>query len=105
MLEMLNVLERLDLRGYGQSSADALHLIAEAQRSPGPTATSTSPTRTTSPQPTDELISKGYAARRRGEIALTRDALRYAPGDVGTPQRRARPPTSRSSTRAATRSR
>ena len=70
--EMLGILERFDITGAGAGSADALHLMAEAQKiafadrgryiaDPGFV-----------PQPTDTLISRGYTASRAQEIRLDR---------------------------------
>ena len=68
VLEMLNILEGFDLKGMGQSSADALHLIAESQK----LAWSDRNTYVGDPDfvnvPTGTLISKDYADRRRGLI-------------------------------------
>ena len=81
ILEMLNLLEGFDLRAAGQSSADALHLIAEAQKlafaDRGAYVADPDQVR----QPTAVLTSKEYAARRRGEIDPAR-AKTYQPGDV-----------------------
>jgi gamma-glutamyltranspeptidase / glutathione hydrolase len=78
VLEMLNVLEAFDLRAAGHNSADVLHLLIEAKRlafadrdaflaDPGHV----------DPETLATLISKEYAAERRGAI----DASRAA-GDV-----------------------
>jgi gamma-glutamyltranspeptidase/glutathione hydrolase len=85
LLEMLNVLEPLDLRGYGQSSAGAIQLAGEAQRLAWADRNQYLGDPDQVPQPTDTLISKAYADRRRGELSLTRTHS-YQPGDVGSPQ-------------------
>lgn len=77
VLEALNVLEGFDVGALKHSSADHLHLMAEVQKLAwsdrdyveDPAFSPTPP----------ELTSKGYAARRRGEISLTK-AGRYQPG-------------------------
>jgi gamma-glutamyltranspeptidase/glutathione hydrolase len=67
-LEMLNLLEGYDLASSGQSSARAIHLIAEAQR----VAWSDRNAYLADPDqvavPVDTLTSKAYAAERRREI-------------------------------------
>jgi gamma-glutamyltranspeptidase/glutathione hydrolase len=79
VLEMLNVLERFDLRAAGQSSADALHLIAEAQK----LAWADRGEYVADPDfvdvPTRRLISKRYAASRRTLIDPER-ASAFEPG-------------------------
>lgn len=76
--EILNILEGFDLRAAGQSSADHLHLLAEAQKIAwadrnayvGDPAFVDVPART--------MLSQRYADRRRAEIALDR-AQTYGP--------------------------
>src|SRR3954454_5371077 len=85
LVEMLNQLEPLDLRGYGPSSANALHLLAEAQRIAWADRNKYLADPDFVAQPTDVLTSKGYADRRRGEMRLDRTQS-YAPGDVSGPQ-------------------
>jgi gamma-glutamyltranspeptidase/glutathione hydrolase len=84
-LEMLNLLEPLDLRGHGQSSAAALHLTAEAQRLAWADRNQYLADPDAVPQPTATLVSRAYADRRRGEMDLARTHA-YQPGDVSTPQ-------------------
>lgn len=79
VLQMLNVLEGFDLKASGQSSANSLHSIIEAEKQafadrgeyvgdPGFVKV-----------PTKRLISKDYAARRRALISPNR-ARNYKPG-------------------------
>jgi gamma-glutamyltranspeptidase / glutathione hydrolase len=79
LLQMLNVLEGFDLRGAGQSSADALHLIAEAQK----LAWADRGEYVADPDfvdvPTGRLTSKSYGAKRRALIDPAR-AGDYDPG-------------------------
>jgi gamma-glutamyltranspeptidase / glutathione hydrolase len=79
VLEMLNILEGYDLKGMGQSSADALHLIAEAQK----LAWADRAEYVGDPDfvrvPTGTLISKSYAARRRSLIDMEH-AGNFGPG-------------------------
>src|SRR3954452_896235 len=80
-VEMLNLLEPLDLAGYGPESAEALHLTAEAQRIAWADRNNYLADPAYVPQPTAVLTSKAYADRRRGEMRLDRTHS-YAPGDV-----------------------
>jgi gamma-glutamyltranspeptidase / glutathione hydrolase len=79
VLEMLNILEGFDLKGMGQSSADALHVIAEAQK----LAWQDRNTYVGDPDfvnvPTNTLISKGYADQRRSLIDMDH-AGSFGPG-------------------------
>jgi gamma-glutamyltranspeptidase/glutathione hydrolase len=88
IIEMLNVLEGFDLTAMGQSSADALHVIGEAQRiawadrgrylaDPDQVA-----------QPISTLTSKAYAQTRRGEIALDHVSPHPAPDLPSDPEAR-----------------
>jgi gamma-glutamyltranspeptidase/glutathione hydrolase len=81
ILEMLNLLEGYDLRRMGQSSADSLHVLAEAQK----LAFADREEYLADPDfvdvPTRELTSKGYADERRAEIRLDK-AKTYEPGDL-----------------------
>jgi gamma-glutamyltranspeptidase/glutathione hydrolase len=92
IIEMLNLLEGFDLEAMGQSSADALHVIGEAQRiawadrgrylaDPDQVA-----------QPISTLTSKAYADTRRPEIALDHVSAHTAPDLPLDPE--ARPETS-----------
>jgi gamma-glutamyltranspeptidase / glutathione hydrolase len=80
-LEMLNILEGFDLPRLGHNSAEYLHLLVEANRvafadraaylaDPGAVPASTQAM----------LLSKDYAATRRGEIRPDRAAVSYTPG-------------------------
>jgi gamma-glutamyltranspeptidase/glutathione hydrolase len=82
VIEMLNILEGFDIRGFGHSSADHFHFLAEAQK----IAFADRGQYVADPDfenvPTRELISKRYAASRREEIERFR-AKTYAPGNFG----------------------
>ncbi len=82
VIEMLNILEGYDLSSAGQSSGDALHLIAEAQK----LAFADRGEYVADPDfvevPTEQLIDKGYAETRREEIDPEK-ANSYVPGDPG----------------------
>ncbi len=81
--EMLNILSAFDLGRAGQSSADALHLIAEAQK----IAFADRGAYVADPDfvavPTGALTSRGYGGGRSAEIDLRR-AQSYGPG-LGPP--------------------
>jgi gamma-glutamyltranspeptidase/glutathione hydrolase len=82
MLEILNLLEPLDL-GATDFSADGLHQIAEAQKIAWADRGAYVADPDVVKVPTSTLISKGYAASRRGEIDLGQ-AKTYGPG-LGPP--------------------
>src|SRR5919106_376561 len=69
LIEMLNILEGYDLGGLGKSTADSLHLMAEAQKIAWADRGEYLADPDFVPQPLDTLLSKDYAAERRGEIA------------------------------------
>jgi len=79
IVEMLNLLERFDLRAKGMSSADAIHLVAEAQRIAWADRNAYLADPGFVPQPTAYLTSRGYADARAPEIALERTRP-HAPG-------------------------
>jgi gamma-glutamyltranspeptidase/glutathione hydrolase len=83
LLEMLNLLEGFDLRAMGQSSADALHVIAEAQKIAWADRNAYLADPDHVPQPVARLTSKAYADQRRGEISMARAAT-YAAGDMSS---------------------
>lgn len=88
IIEMLNLLERYDLRGRGMSSADAIHLVAEAQRIAWADRNAYLADPGFVPQPTEYLTSRGYADSRAPEIALDRTRP-HAPGRLPVASARA----------------
>jgi gamma-glutamyltranspeptidase / glutathione hydrolase len=82
IIEMLNILEGYDLEAKGQSSVDALHQIAEAQK----LAFADREEYVADPDfvdvPTEQLTDKTYAEDRRAEIDAEK-AGSYGPGDPG----------------------
>ena len=78
MLMALNILEGFDLAGMGHNSADYLHVVTEAMK----LAFADRNRYVTDPRfadvPTDDLLSKSYAAKRRGLIRMDR-AMTVAP--------------------------
>jgi gamma-glutamyltranspeptidase/glutathione hydrolase len=83
VIEMLNILEGFDLRGEGQSSADALHQIAEAQKLAWADRNEYVGDSDFVDVPTRTLISKRYAAQRRALIDPDQ-AGSYGPGEANT---------------------
>jgi gamma-glutamyltranspeptidase/glutathione hydrolase len=83
-LEMLNLLEGFDLKSLGHNSAPYLHLLAEAKRIAfaDRDAYLADPA-SVPPGLLEKLLSKQYAAARRGEIDLQHAAGEYAPATLG----------------------
>jgi gamma-glutamyltranspeptidase/glutathione hydrolase len=80
-LEMLNILEGFDLARLGHNSADYLHLAVEANRIAFADRAAYLADAGAVPDATQAmLLSKEYAAGRRGEIRPDRAAPSYAPG-------------------------
>lgn len=88
IVEMLNLLERYDLRKAGMSSADTIHLVAEAQRIAWADRNAYLADPRFVPQPTALLTSRGYADLRAAEIALERTQP-HAPGQIPAASARA----------------
>jgi gamma-glutamyltranspeptidase/glutathione hydrolase len=82
VIEMLNILEGFDLRGEGQSSAEALHLLAEAQRLAFADRDAYVADPAFGDVPTAELTDQAYAESRGAEIDAE-TAGSYKPGDLG----------------------
>ncbi|HTM34692.1 MAG TPA: gamma-glutamyltransferase [Vicinamibacterales bacterium] len=81
-LEMLNLMEGFDVRAMGHNSADYLHLVSEAKKLAFADRAAYLADRNAMPKDAlAMLISKEYAARRRGEISMTRSGS-YRPGHV-----------------------
>lgn len=80
LLEMLNILSGYDLRGFGPSSADELHFVAEAQKLAWADRNQYVADPDFVDVPTARLISPRYAAQRRAEIDPAH-AKTYGPGD------------------------
>ena len=82
VIEMLNILEGFDLAAEDQSSAEALHLLAEAQK----LAFADRDARVADPDfvdvPTEELTDEAYAESRGAEIDPEK-AGSYEPGNLG----------------------
>ncbi|MEK7815175.1 MAG: gamma-glutamyltransferase [Chloroflexota bacterium] len=80
LLEMLNLVEGFDLATLGHNSAAAIHLMAEAKKIAYADRNRLAGDPRFVDWPLEELISKGYAQRRRAEIDPSRAA-------TGTPTR------------------
>jgi gamma-glutamyltranspeptidase/glutathione hydrolase len=81
VIEMLNILEGFDLASEGQSSGDALHLLAEAQKLAFADRNEYVADPDFADVPAAELTDKDYAQSRRGEIDPEK-ANSYKPGDL-----------------------
>jgi gamma-glutamyltranspeptidase/glutathione hydrolase len=83
-LEMLNILEGFDLAKLGHNSAEYLHLLIEAKK----LAFADRDRYLADPEkahvPLEKLISKEYAAERRGLIDSERAATEVPPGLIDT---------------------
>ncbi len=81
MLMALNILEGFDLRGMGHNSADYVHVVTEAMK----LAFADRNRWVADPRfvdvPTEELLSKEYAALRRALVRMDRALRAPPPGD------------------------
>lgn len=82
-IEMLNILEGYDLPKMEESSADALHLLAEAQKIAFADREEYVADTDFVDVPAEELTSQEYAASRRGDISMEEANPSYEPGDLG----------------------
>ena len=78
MLIALNILEGFDLAGMGHNSADYLHVVTEAMKLAFADRNRYVADPKFADVPTDGLLSKSYAAKRRGLIRMDR-AMAVAP--------------------------
>ncbi len=78
MLIALNILEGFDLAGLGHNSADYLHVVTEAMKLAFADRNRYVADPKFADVPTDGLLSKSYAAKRRGLIRMDR-AMAVAP--------------------------
>jgi gamma-glutamyltranspeptidase/glutathione hydrolase len=83
MIEMLNILEGLDLKGMGETSAQTVTAVAEAQKIAWADRGSYLGDPAFVQVPLAQMLSKDYAAQRRAEIDLNR-AGTFAPGVFAT---------------------
>ena len=79
-LQMLNLLEGFDVKALGHNTADYLHLLIEAKRLAFADRDAwLADARAVSPQTIARMLSKEYAAERRGELDRVRAARGYQP--------------------------
>jgi gamma-glutamyltranspeptidase/glutathione hydrolase len=84
MIEMLNILEGIDLHGLGETSAQTVTAVAEAQKIAWADRGAYLGDPAFVQMPLGALLSKGYAAQRRAQIDLGRSGT-FAPGVFPTP--------------------
>ncbi len=85
VLQILNILEGYDLASMGQHSPEYIHLFVEAKKLAFEDRAHYYADMDFNPVPVETLISKEYAAERRGLIDPGRAARRYDPGTMGNP--------------------
>jgi gamma-glutamyltranspeptidase / glutathione hydrolase len=78
-LQMLNILEGYDLKKMGHGSADYLHLFVEAKKLAFEDRARYYADPAFAQVPLQALVSKEYAAKRRGLLRLDRAAREYPP--------------------------
>ncbi|MBN1464828.1 gamma-glutamyltransferase [candidate division KSB1 bacterium] len=82
VLQMLNILERFDLRAFGFGSVDHLHAIIEAKKLVFADRARFYADTDFAAVPIDELISKEYAAHRFELIDMHRAGTDYSAGQI-----------------------
>jgi gamma-glutamyltranspeptidase/glutathione hydrolase len=82
LLQELNLIEGFDMSGLGWGSADALHVMVEAKKLAFADRAAYLGDPNFVEVPMQSLLSKEYAARRRGEIDLQRAAVSVQAGEV-----------------------
>ena len=80
-LQMLNILEGFDVKSLGPKSAEYVHLFAEAKKLAFADRAKFYADPAFHRLPTNELISKEYAAKQRARIDLSKAAVNVASGD------------------------
>lgn len=81
-LQMLNILEGYDLHAMGFGSADYLHVFTEAKKLAFEDRAKYYADPAFVKVPVTQLLSKGYAARRRALISMSTAAPSYPAGDA-----------------------
>ncbi len=81
-LSILNILNHLNVRSFGEATADYVHAVVEATKLAFADRDRWVTDPAFLPAPTDRLLDPGYGGERAREIAMDR-AGRYAPGNVG----------------------
>ena len=80
-LEMLNILERFDLKAIGRDNPDFWHLMVEAKKLAFADRARYYADPAFSPAPVAALLDKGYAAKQAARIDMTRAARSVEPGN------------------------
>jgi gamma-glutamyltranspeptidase/glutathione hydrolase len=80
-LEMLNILERFDLKAIGRDTPDFWHVIVEAKKLAFADRATYYADPAFSPAPVAALLDKGYAERQAKRIDMKRAAKSVEPGD------------------------
>ena len=80
-LQMLNILEGFDLKSLGPKSAEYVHLFAEAKKLAFADRAKFYADPAFNRLPTNELISKEYAAKQRMRLDLNKAAINVVSGD------------------------
>lgn len=81
VLQMLNILEGFDLKSLGPKSAEYVHLFAEAKKLAFADRAKFYADPAFNRLPTNELISKEYAAKQRMRLDLNKAAINVVSGD------------------------
>lgn len=81
VLEMLNILERFDLKTMGRDSPDFWHVMVEAKKLTFADRAAYYADPTVSPAPVAVLLDKGYAERQAKRIDMKRAAKSVVPGN------------------------
>jgi gamma-glutamyltranspeptidase/glutathione hydrolase len=89
LLEMLNLVEEFDLGSLGHNSPEVVHLLVEAKKIAYDDRNRLTGDPRVVDWPLEELISKEYASRRRGEISpdrvrVAKPSLQTVDGDGNT---------------------
>ncbi len=84
LLEMLNILEDFDLAGMGFYTAEAVHVMVEAKKLAFADRNAYMGDPAFIAAPTEELISKEHAARRRAQLSLHRATADVEAGMVAS---------------------
>lgn len=85
MIEALNILEGYDLKALGHNSPEYLHLVVEATKLAFADRDRYYGDPKFSEIPEQILLSKDYAAARRGQIDLQHASMESRPGNIGAP--------------------
>jgi gamma-glutamyltranspeptidase/glutathione hydrolase len=82
-LEMLNILERFDLKAMGRDNPDFWHVMVEAKKLAFADRARYYADPAFSPAPVAALLDKGYAAKQAARIDMSHAARNVEPGALG----------------------